>query len=100
TPALAGESGAARAVVVRGPALDRHGDPGPPRQPGGEPPGRPHAPPRQLPPRVPARLGEQDLLYSAPARPLALRARRRAPAGVGGRRARPAATQANLDRAH
>ena len=63
-------------------------------------PDRPPAPPGQLPPRVPARLGQQDLLHPAPARPAAPGERRGTPAGPPGGRRRAGAAQAALDRAH
>ena len=50
-------------------ALDRCRDPGAAGQPGRESPRRP-GPARQLPSRVPARLGLEDVLHPAPARPI------------------------------
>ena len=56
-PVPAGEPGPAPPPGLREPALDRRGDAGVPRRPGGAPARRPPAPAGQLPPRVPARLG-------------------------------------------
>ena len=98
--APAREPGPAAPPRLRGPPLDRRRDPGAARQPGREPADRAHAAPRQLPPRVPARLGEQDLLQPAPARPAAARERRGAARRAPGRGPALAAAQAAADRAH
>src|SRR5262249_60803725 len=58
--AAAGEPGTTAARGLRGPALDRWRDPGPPRQPCREPGVGPPAAPGELPPGVRAPLGEQD----------------------------------------
>ena len=84
-PAAARKPGPAAVPGVRGPALDRCRDPGAAGQPGREPAHGPAAAPGQLPPGVPARLGQQDLLHAAPARPAAPGERRRvAPGAAGG----------------
>src|SRR5207244_3586145 len=69
--AAARKSGAAPAAGLRGSALDRYRDPGPARWPGRELAYGPAFAAGQLSPRVPARLGQQDLLHPAPARPAA-----------------------------
>ena len=69
-------------------------------QPGREPADGPGPAPRQLPPRVPARLGQQDVLHAAPARPACRpRARRRCSHALLGDDADPASAQAAPDRA-
>src|SRR4029453_6666655 len=50
------------------PALDRRGDPDPPRRARGEPAHRLRPARGELSPRVPAQLGEQDVLSAAPHR--------------------------------
>src|SRR5262249_5937147 len=74
-PAPAGEPGTAPPAGLRESALDRHRDPSVPRWPGGKPDRRPPALAGQLSPRVSARLGHQDLLHPAPARPITARER-------------------------
>ena len=98
--AAARKSGAAAAPGVRGPALDRHRDPGAARQSGREPAHGPAAAAGQLSSRVPARLGQQDLLHATAARPPAASERRGALAGPAGGRPQPGAAHAALDRAH
>src|SRR5262245_2003552 len=78
-PAAAGESGAARAGGLREPALDRCRDADPPGQSPGKSADSPRAPPGELPARVSARLGPEELLYSAPTRSVAPGERRRPP---------------------
>ena len=63
------EPGPAAPAGLRGPPLDRLRDPGAARRARREPAGGAAAAPRELPAGVPARLGEQDLLHAAPARP-------------------------------
>src|SRR5439155_22139074 len=65
-PPPARKPGAAAAAGLRGSALDRYRDPGPPRQPGREPADGPASAAGQLPAGVPAWLGEQDILPPAP----------------------------------
>src|SRR4029453_3091165 len=50
------------------PALDRRGDPDPPRRARGEPAHRLRPARGELSPRVPAQLGEQDVLSAGPHR--------------------------------
>ena len=88
------------AAGLRESALDRCRDPGVPRWPGGEPARRPPAPAGQLPPRVSARLGPEDLLHPAPARPAAPGECRGHAAEPPGGRCRSGAAQTALDRAH
>ena len=87
-------------LVVRGPALDRHRDAGPARQPGRESAHGPAPAPGQLPARVSARLGQQDLLHATAARPPAPGECRRSPAGAPGRRPQPGAAHPAVDCAH
>src|SRR5206468_6696410 len=91
----AGEQGPAAAGGLRGPALDRCGDAGPARRPGGEPELRPPAAPGELPARVRAPLGEQDGLLPAPARQPARRERGGAAGGTA--RAGPRASAPDAD---
>ena len=99
-PAPAREPGAAAAAGVRGPALDRRRDPGAARQPGGEPARRPPPAVGELPARVRARLGPQDLLSAAPARPAAAGERRTSCSRPCSGTTRGSAAQAAADRAH
>ena len=82
--AAARKSGAAAAAGLRGPALDRYRDPGPPGQPGRASADGTAPAPGQLPPGVPARLGQQDLLHATAARSAAARERRGVPPGAAG----------------
>ena len=85
-PPAAGESGTAVGARLRRPALDRFGDASLAQQPGGEPANGTAAAPGQLPPRVPARLGQQDLLHTTAAGPVASGQRRGiSPGAAGGR---------------
>src|SRR5262245_39613495 len=95
----AGEPGSAARGRRRGSPLDRRGDAGGARPSGGEPAGGPAPAARQLPPRIPARLGRQDLLPPAPARPPLAGAGERAPGNATRRRRRPRADQAAPPRA-
>ena len=64
----------AAAPDLREPALDRSGNPGIPGQPHRQPADGADHPVRELPAGVSARVGQQDVLQSAPARPVAFRA--------------------------
>ena len=70
------------------------------RQPRRKPPDGPDTSPGQPPSRVPARMGQQDLLRSAPAGPVAAREGRGPPASPHRRQSRASTTQAPLDPAH
>ena len=79
--AAPGEPGPAAVPGVRGSPLGRCRDPGAPRRAGREPADGAGPPAGQLPAGVQPRLGEQDLLQPAPARPPACRRARRSCCG-------------------
>src|SRR5207244_10521408 len=65
-PVPDGEPDTAAPADCRGPSLDRHRDPGAPRQRGREPSVRPRAPRGDVTAGLPERLGRQGLLRPGP----------------------------------
>src|SRR5262249_35083689 len=98
--ALTREPGAAIAVGVRGPALDRCRDPGVTRRAGGQPADRARAAARELPAGVRAHVAPQDVLPRAAAGSPAAGERGGAARGAAERRAGDERTEAAAGRAH